>query len=156
MKIHYGMRNIKTIVFVIILIFMGVIIVKSANNPNSTNNKDSEFALLDESLVKNLLIGKWRSTQDAKFSREFFLDGRVVDNYEGFEDSPIEGVWRYVDDTSSLGINLPDANSMPIVEIIYLGEYYYFGVIASVEAPDSLSLVYLDGNEILTFSRDIN
>ena len=135
---------------------MGVIIVKSANNPNSTNNKDSEFALLDESLVKNLLIGKWRSTQDAKFSREFFLDGRVVDNYEGFEDSPIEGVWRYVDDTSSLGINLPDANSMPIVEIIYLGEYYYFGVIASVEAPDSLSLVYLDGNEILTFSRDIN
>src|SRR3989344_2307119 len=45
-------------------------------------------------------VGKWRSTDDAKFTREFRADGTVTDLYEGDASATSNGTWSQVIDVA--------------------------------------------------------
>ncbi len=99
-----------------------------------------------------LLIGKWISTQDAKFTRDFRTDGTVIDTYQGSSPES-KGNWTLF--TKAMP---PDG---------FTGELEEKSVYLSIAAPQSealhfkitkidehtLELVYLDRGGELSFTR---
>ncbi len=98
-------------------------------------------------------VGKWQSTDDAKFTREFREDGTVTDMYEGDASATANGTWSQVVDVAAEPIQLPAVGGATILKLVLDGEAYYFAISADTTA-DKLVLINLGGRgNILSFTR---
>lgn len=95
--------------------------------------------------------GTWRSTDDARFIREFQQDGTVIDTYASAPDATSIGIWTYVENPLREQPDLPVDNGDTVLKISFAEEVLYFGV--SELSENRLVLLYLGGNGILTFER---
>ena len=98
-------------------------------------------------------VGKWKSTEDAKFTREFREDGTVTDMYEGDASATASGTWSQVVDVSVEPIQLPAVGGATILKLVLGGESLYFAISTDTTA-DKLVLINLGGRgNILSFTR---
>lgn len=101
-------------------------------------------------VVSESISGKWQSTTDAKFVREFGASGAVTDWYEG--ESVSTGT--FVAFTSDTAVNFPypiEANTV-YLKLTMAGtqaDELYFKVVKLT--PESLQLIYLDRGGMLDF-----
>ncbi|WP_153411419.1 hypothetical protein [Nocardia macrotermitis] len=100
------------------------------------------------------LIGTWRSTKDSKSTLEFSADGTACDIYG--TDAPDCGTWQWVTVAS-----FPRWKEFPGVEGPLLARTTGHGTTAmtlfytvSFDSSDKLTLGYLDGGRILTFTHE--
>ena len=98
-------------------------------------------------------VGKWKSTDDAKFTREFREDGTVTDMYEGDTSATANGTWSQVIDVAVEPVQLPAVGGATLLKLILGGEAYYFAISTDTTA-DKLVLINLGGRgNILSFTR---
>jgi len=111
----------------------------------------------NEMVVANdpAMNGRWQSTEDAKFMREFRADGTVVDTYEGNASATTMGTYMVIDPAAETGLPVPAANlaGMTIIKTTWSnGVIMYFGVNSLTESD--LKLVNLSGRgNILIFTK---
>lgn len=133
------MRFVAIIIVFLVLIAAGMVFINH---------------LTDKSIASRMhIVGVWRSTEDAKFTREFKNDGMVIDAYEG---SMPNSDARWTIFTKQIPIN---GYSEPLEDgAIYLAiaapksDVLYFKII-KVDAHN-LELVYLDRGGTLTFTKE--
>lgn len=98
-------------------------------------------------------VGKWKSTEDAKFTREFREDGTVTDMYEGEASATSNGTWSQVVNVAAEPVQIPAVGGATILKLILDGEAFYFAISTDTTA-DKLVLINLGGRgNILTFTR---
>jgi len=98
-------------------------------------------------------VGKWKSTEDAKFTREFREDGTVTDMYEGNASATANGTWSQVIDVAVEPVQLPAVGGATLLKLILNGEAFYFAISTDTTA-DKLVLINLGGRgNILSFTR---
>ncbi len=99
------------------------------------------------------VVGKWKSADDAKFTREFREDGTVTDSYEGDASATSNGRWSQVVDVAAEPIELPAVGGATLLKLVFGNETYYFAVSADTTA-EKLVLIHLSGRgNVLTFTR---
>jgi len=137
-------------IIVLILIGAGVWYYLSMPSPAAAPIPVEQDGGIGGEPVQSDIVGTWRSTEDAKFTREFRADGTVVDSYEGEESATVEGKWEFVEEIPD---DLPFADAEgAIIRITDEYETYYFRV-NDESRYEALSLTYLSGNGVLTFER---
>ncbi len=98
-------------------------------------------------------VGKWKSTEDAKFTREFREDGTVTDMYEGQASATVNGTWYQVVNVSVEPVTLPAVGDATLLKLVLDGEAFYFAISADTTV-DKLVLINLGGRgNILSFTR---
>ena len=98
-------------------------------------------------------VGKWKSTEDAKFTREFRVDGTVTDMYEGDASATANGTWNQVVTVEAEPVQLPAVGGATLLKLIFGSETYYFAISTDTTA-DKLVLINLSGRgNILSFTR---
>lgn len=98
-------------------------------------------------------VGKWQSSDDSKFTREFREDGTVTDTYEGDASATVTGTWSQVIDVAAEPFQFPAVGGATFLKLVLDGETFYFSVSADTTA-DKLVLVNLSGRgNILSFTR---
>ena len=111
------------------------------------------FGTKDEIDVTRILLeGKWVSTEDAKFTREFKSDGTIIDEYEGSapdtngnwtlftKEMPVEGFTGELEDEPIyLAIAMPESEAL------------YFKITKIDEG--TLEMVYLNRGGTLSFTK---
>ena len=99
------------------------------------------------------VIGKWKSTEDTKFTREFREDGTVTDMYEGDASATSNGTWSQVVDVAAEPFTFPAVGDATLLKLVLGGEAYYFAISADTTS-DKLMLIHLSGRgNILSFTR---
>lgn len=95
------------------------------------------------------IVGTWKSTDDAKFTRQFAADGTLIDRYESNDDA-VRGMWKTF--MSADGESVPSELKEGVVylKIAFPEEVMFFSV-PKITA-DSLEMVYLDG-DVLKFTK---
>ena len=110
------------------------------------------FGTSDEmDVTRTLIQGKWVSTQDAKFTREFTAEGKLIDSYDGSAQDT--GNWTlFTKEMPPEGFT-GTLEEGPIYLAIGFTETppLYFKV-AKID-ENSLELVYLDRGNTLSFTR---
>ncbi len=123
-----------------------------------TENSGNETVVTNDSAAKmspeaGRAVGKWKSTEDAKFTREFREDGTVTDRYEGDASATSSGTWSQVVNVSAEPVQLPAVGNATILKLVMDGEAYYFAISADTTV-DKLVLINLGGRgNILSFTR---
>ncbi|HEY0979745.1 MAG TPA: hypothetical protein VGE23_02810 [Candidatus Paceibacterota bacterium] len=97
------------------------------------------------------LAGTWKSTQDARFVRVFGADGTVIDRYEGDDSATVTGSWSIVADPAREQPDLPAIENATVIKVQFPEEVMYFAV--TELSATNLSMIYLSGNGVLTFTR---
>ena len=109
----------------------------------------------DENIAARVqIIGVWKSTQDARFTREFKNDGMVIDTYEG---SMPNSAARWNIFTKQIPVNeysgsLEDGAIYLAIAAPTKSEALYFKI-TKVDAHN-LELVYLDRGGTLVFTKE--
>lgn len=99
----------------------------------------------------NEFFGTWKSDQDAKFTREFMSDGRVVDKYAGDAKATMTGSWGIVANPSAEPVKLPDVGGATVLKLKFPDTTMYFAVTGV--SSTNLSMNYLNGNGALNFTK---
>lgn len=97
------------------------------------------------------LIGTWRSTEDSKFTREFRVDGSVIDKYEGDEKATSTGIWYHIIYPERESFEFSGPIGATFIKLAFDGEPFYFEV--SDRTENSLTLIYLTRGNLLHFTR---
>jgi hypothetical protein len=84
-------------------------------------------------LTQNDVAGTWRSTTDAKFTREISTDGIITDRYEGDASAGMSGGWSAVDLMTETVPGIPAA---------------------SLTGKTVIKVVWADGTDITYFTID--
>ncbi|MDE2071620.1 MAG: hypothetical protein KGI70_02740 [Patescibacteria group bacterium] len=104
-----------------------------------------------EQVVSESIVGKWQSTDDPKYVREFKGDGTAVDYYDG--KAVTSGTWK-----AFLKADAPATVSFPLVDNqVYLqmkmqgsqAEFLDFKI--TKLTPEELQLIYLERGGVLNF-----
>lgn len=104
-------------------------------------------------IVTESLLGKWQSTDDAKYMREFKAGDAVVDWYDGTVVST--GLWvAFTKDNAPKIFPYPmDANSVYLQLTMTGTQADTLNFKIAKVTPDELELVYLDRGGVLKFKR---
>jgi len=121
---------------------------------NSENDIDILLDTIDGVEFEKDIVGMWRSTDDAKFTREFHGNGGVVDRYEGDDRATSVGEWAIIADPTAEPVQLPVIKEATYLRIVFAEETLYYTV--SELARDTLQLVFLDRGGALNFERDLS
>ncbi|MBI5456472.1 hypothetical protein HY969_01905 [Candidatus Kaiserbacteria bacterium] len=97
------------------------------------------------------IVGTWKSTDDAKFSRTFLADGTVIDKYEGNEDATTEGMWKTFMGTDAENAPAPLDEGVVYLKITMPEEVLFLSI--PKLTADALEMMYLSGGETLKFTR---
>ncbi len=98
-------------------------------------------------IVGESITGKWQSTTDAKFVREFKDGGTATDWYDN--ETQATGSWKIYTKDKPLSVSFPIMDNTPYVQIVMGSETLNFKV--SKLTPDELELTYMDRGGTLTF-----
>ena len=98
------------------------------------------------------IVGEWRSTDDANFTRQFNPDGTYTDSYEGDASATSNGIWKLFTTTN------PDsaftgvlAQGTTYLKMADASTTLFFSILK--ETNDGLQLLYLDRGNTLSFTR---
>lgn len=97
------------------------------------------------------IVHVWKSVDDPKFTREFERDATVVDRYEGDEAATSKGLWTLLVSPMSEPPPFPVQEGVSYIKLSFAEEVLYFSVGKLTETE--LELVYLDGGEVLRFTK---
>lgn len=112
------------------------------------NNQEPTAEEPSAATIATGIEGTWRSRDDAKFTRSFGEDGRVIDRYEG--ESSVSGHYEVNGDEIPVQVR-QIAGDDPVLSIEFPEESLFF-LVTKVDA-DELELVYIGGNGVLRFDR---
>jgi|GEM_PF-3103847 len=86
------------------------------NSESSQQNVEGGYSAGDARMV-----GKWKSTEDAKFTREFRADGTIVDMYLGEESATVSGLYAQIDTTVIAVPGVPRENlaGLTVIQIAF-------------------------------------
>jgi hypothetical protein len=108
----------------------------------------------DEAAIRAALIGGWKSTDDANFTRGFSEDNGYVDRYAGDIAATDTGVWSTFTATNPdpefTGEVASDTTYLKLTSL-KSNESYYYTVVKAID--NELVLTYLDRGNTLTFTR---
>lgn len=108
---------------------------------------------VDASLVvKESIVGTWKSDQDAKFSREFTSSGTVIDFYDG--KSVTTGNWQIFTGEKPLKVSFPVEKDAVYVQMTISGsqsDTLNFKLLKLT--PEKLELVYMERGNVNVFTR---
>jgi len=119
----------------------------SATDPKSVNNAG---------IRDPMMSGTWKSTEDAKFTREFEADGTITDKYEGDAEATTVGSWEVVDPNTEIKLPVPPINlaGMTVIKTEWSnGEVMYFSINALTDIDLKMTNLSGRGN-ILMFTRN--
>lgn len=130
------------------------------SQPFDPNNAPHNFGDLSEGgdeqpdpslVVRESIEGKWQSTDDENFTREFQSGGLAVDGYTGSENTT--GTWEVFSSETGIETPFPQEDGAVYLKMV-MGEMseeiFYFKI--GKLTPDELELVYLDRGGVLTFT----
>jgi len=100
--------------------------------------------------VKSGIIGEWKSSTDAKFSRRFTTE-KVVDIYAGKVIS--DDTWDIFTKENLYNISFAVELNTPYLQIVTDSGSMYFKV--NKVTPEELELIYMDKGNILKFTKVI-
>lgn len=106
---------------------------------------------LVDAVLENIL-GSWRSTDDAKFTREFKADGVIIDHYEEVEDTA--GSWNAFTSNDNLETPFPQTPNTVYLRVVmndFPEEVLYFEL--AKLTPEDLELFFLGRGGVLSFTR---
>lgn len=135
----------------------------ACTQPNDPNNAPVNFgdrgegagAQQDATIAANSnIVGKWQSTEDAKFTREFKSNGTVVDMYDN--GSVSNGTWASFTSASKkvTRATFPLEVGITYVQLAMTGsqaDELNFKIIKL--SPEELELVYMDRGNTLRFKK---
>lgn len=101
--------------------------------------------------VRGSIEGKWQSTDDENFTREFREGGAAVDGYTGEGDTT--GTWQVFAGNTGIETPFPQEEDAVYLKMVMgeMGdEIFYFKV--GKLTPEELELVYLDRGGVLSFT----
>lgn len=103
-------------------------------------------------VVSESIQGKWQSTDDSKFVREFKADGTVADSYSGKVDGT--GTWKVFTKEKPLDVPFPIEAGASYVQLAMSGSGGYFLDFKITKlTPDTLQLIYLERGGVLNFKK---
>jgi membrane-bound inhibitor of C-type lysozyme len=103
-------------------------------------------------VVSESIVGKWQSTEDNKFVREFKADGTAVDTYDSKD--PHEGTWTVFTKDKPLDVKFPIEESATYLQLSIKDnstDVLHFKI--SALTPESLELIFMDRGGSLKFTR---
>lgn len=124
---------------------------QNATSTVSGDESDGVFTVVDP-----VMVGTWKSKEDAKFSREFKADGTVVDRYSGDASATATGTFVTIDPSKVEVPGVPKENlmGMTVIRTMWEGEgapmFFSINSMTDVE----LSMTNLSGRgNILMFTK---
>jgi hypothetical protein len=100
-------------------------------------------------VVGESIQGKWQSTDDSKFVREFKADGTVADSYSGAVQST--GTYKtFIKADAPAGISIPLKDNAVYIAITTNGQRQDYQVLSL--GTDTLQLMYLEGSGVQNFT----
>lgn len=120
--------------------------------PRATDKTPAAKTSAESEKTQDPFVGKWQSTNDTKFTREFYADGSFTDRYEGDPTATQPGEWRRASQ-AEIEANLAGSLEAGTDHLILTidGEVYNFGIVDLTDS--SLELVYLDRGSVLSFTK---
>lgn len=98
------------------------------------------------------IVGKWQSTDDAKFTREFRSDFTVVDSYDG--EANLDGLWVAFTKMNAPEIVFPLEENTVYLQITEKGTPQDTLTFKLVKlTPEELELIYMDRGGSLRFKK---
>lgn len=98
------------------------------------------------------IVGKWQSTDDAKFTREFRSDFTVVDSYDG--EANLDGLWVVFTKMNAPEIVFPLEENTVYLQITEKGTPQDTLTFKLVKlTPEELELIYMDRGGSLRFKK---
>lgn len=95
------------------------------------------------------MIGKWRSTDDAQFVREFKADGTFIDWYGSKQTA--KGLWFAFTNENAPAVAFDMKDNTAYVQLADSdGGVLYFQIIGM--SPTALSMIYMDRGGVLNFT----
>ncbi|MBI4094175.1 hypothetical protein HY417_04375 [Candidatus Kaiserbacteria bacterium] len=102
-------------------------------------------------IVSESIVGRWRSVEDNKFTREFKGDGTAVDTYEGA--SVTSGTWKVFTKEKPLSVSFPLEENTVYVQMTMQGtQADNLNFKLSKLTPEELELTYMDRGGVLRFT----
>src|SRR3989344_2822598 len=101
-------------------------------------------------VVSESIVGKWRSIDDAKFTREFKADGTAVDLYDNKDASG--ATWKAFTKEAPLSVSFPLEDSAVYIQMTMQGtqgDTLNFKLVKLT--PEELELIYMDRGGTLRF-----
>ena len=149
------MKTIWAVVIVVALAGAGYWYFSNQSAPQSpqSQGEQAEAASVKPEVtlvVGESIVGKWQSTDDAKFAREFKADGTVVDSYDGKAVS--SGMFTVFTKDKPAQTSFPLEADAVYVQLTMQGtqaDNLNFKVVKLT--PDELQLVYMDRGGVLNF-----
>lgn len=102
--------------------------------------------------VGGLITGRWQSTDDANFIREFNADGTATDWYQGTDVS--SGSWSIFTKEQPVQVTFPLESGATYLQLEMVGsqaEYLHFKIVNLT--PETLEMIYMDRGGVLRFTR---
>lgn len=101
-------------------------------------------------IVTESIVGRWRSIEDDKFTREFKGDGTAVDTYEGA--SVTNGTWKVFTKEKPLQVAFPLEDNAVYIQLTMQGtQADNLNFKLSKLTPEELELTYMDRGGVLRF-----
>src|SRR3989344_5588573 len=119
--------NMKVLVggIIIIILVVGAYLVATQNNPAPADTQPEVVSTTTEiswTPEASRAVGTWQSTEDAKFTREFRVDGTVTDMYEGDASATANGTWNQVVTVEAEPVQLPAVGGATLLKLIFGSE----------------------------------
>lgn len=114
-------------------------------------SSDSATEIKPSATVARDIVGRWKSTDDAKFTREFAADSTVVDKYQGDESATMQGMWKIFSRSNGEMAPFPLQDGIVYLKISTPEEVLFFRI--SRITSDSLEMTYLDSGGTLKFIK---
>jgi hypothetical protein len=149
------MKILIGVLVIVLLVGLGYVVYtssfeKAEEVPVTEDVTQSKLAADDQ---RTLLVGVWRSNDDAKFTREFRENGQVIDMYAS-EDTPLptQGIWSLVTDMNAEPVDIAADIDTTVLKLEFPEETMYFGLASNTAT--TLELVYYGGRGgVLTFTK---
>lgn len=101
-------------------------------------------------IVSKSIVGKWQSTEDAKFTREFKDGGTAVDTYKG--KNVTNGTWKVFTKENPVEVSFPiEADAVYIQMTMAGSQADKINFKLSKLTPEELELIYMDRGGVLKF-----
>ena len=103
--------------------------------------------------TQSQVVGEWKSTDDAKFTRTFRADGTVTDTYEGNASATTNGTWKVYTAKMELpaGVTFQLDNDVSYIQIAMDSDTFNYRVSKATSAE--LELIYMDRGGVLRFKK---
>lgn len=100
------------------------------------------------------MVGVWKSTEDAKFTRTFNADGTVTDAYAGNASATETASYTTIDPTTEANFPIPVASvaGMTVIRIDFSSGPMYFGILTLTDTNLEMSNLSGRGNT-LSFTK---